>query len=315
MSTIESDTPPRGALSAEGDGWDLGATVAELRAARGEGDRARAATGALPSRAAVAEVVRDLRAALFPKHFGETSLRDDAVDYFVGSVLDGALRALREQVERSLLLQSPDTPAEAPSRAREITREFVRLLPDIRRTLDADALAAWRGDPAAQTLDEVLFCYPGVTAVTHHRLAHALYALGAPLLARIIAEISHASTGIDIHPGARIGPSFFIDHGTGVVIGETCVIGERVRLYQGVTLGARSFPTDSTGALVKGAPRHPVVEDDVVIYSGATVLGRITVGRGSSIGGNVWLTRSVPPGSVVTQAQHRSESFSDGGGI
>ncbi len=310
------DSSARGAPAAAGDGWDLGATVAALRAARGERDGAWAASaGALPSRAAVAAVVRDLRAVLFPKHFGETSLHDDAVDYYVGSVLEGALRSLREQVERSLCLEAPDALAEAPRRAREITREFVRLLPDIRRTLDADALAAWRGDPAAQTLDEVLFCYPGVTAVTHHRIAHALYALGAPLLARIIAEISHASTGIDIHPGARIGPSFFIDHGTGVVIGETCVIGERVRLYQGVTLGARSFPTDSTGALVKGAPRHPVVEDDVVIYSGATVLGRITVGRGSSIGGNVWRTRSVPPGSVVTQAQHRSESFCDGGGI
>lgn len=154
-------------------------------------------------------------------------------------------------------------------------------------------------------MDEVLLCYPGVVAVTHHRLAHSLYALGVPLLARMVAEIAHGETGIDIHPGARIGPGFFIDHGTGVVIGETAVIGARVRLYQAVTLGAKRFEVDAesdSGALAKGQPRHPIVEDDVVIYAGATILGRITIGRGSVIGGNVWLTRSVPPGSNVTQA-------------
>jgi serine O-acetyltransferase len=154
-----------------------------------------------------------------------------------------------------------------------------------------------------------------VTAVIHHRLAHELYALDLPLLGRIIAEIAHGLTGIDIHPGAQIGGSFFIDHGTGVVIGETALIGERVRLYQGVTLGAKSFPLDDQGRPIKGIPRHPILEDDVVVYSGATVLGRITVGRGSSIGGNVWLTRSVPPGSRVTQAKVQSEVFAEGGGI
>jgi serine O-acetyltransferase len=160
-----------------------------------------------------------------------------------------------------------------------------------------------------------VFCYPGVAAVIRHRLAHQLYLLGVPMLARIIAEIAHSQTAIDIHPGAEIGESFFIDHGTGVVIGETAVIGRHVRLYQAVTLGAKRFEVDEHGALIKNYARHPILEDDVVIYAGATVLGRITIGRGSAIGGNVWLTHSVPPGSNITQAKVRTESFDDGGGI
>ena len=173
--------------------------------------------------------------------------------------------------------------------------------------LDADVESAYLGDPAARSVDEVLLCYPGILAVIHYRLAHALYALGVPLVARIISEIAHSITGIDIHPGARIGPGFFIDHGTGVVIGETTVIGQNVRLYQAVTLGAKRFTQDESGALEKGAPRHPILEDEVVVYAGATILGRITIGRGSSIGGNVWLTRSVPPGSHVSQASLQHE--------
>jgi len=152
----------------------------------------------------------------------------------------------------------------------------------LRRLLDTDVTAAYQGDPAAQSVDEVLLCYPGVIAMIHHRIAHALYALDVPLVARIIAEVAHSDTGIDIHPGAQIGASFFIDHGTGVVIGETAVIGERVRLYQHVTLGAKSFPASENGELKKGLPRHPVIEDDVVVYAGATILGRVTVGRGST---------------------------------
>ncbi|CAM4065766.1 serine O-acetyltransferase EpsC [Roseateles saccharophilus] len=163
-------------------------------------------------------------------------------------------------------------------------------------------IAACRGDPAARSVDEVLLCYPSITAVIHHRLAYRLYTLGVPLLARIIAELAHARTGIDIHPGARIGAGFFIDHGTGVVIGETAVIGERVRLYQAVTLGAKRFPVEANGDLQKGLARHPILEDDVVVYAGATILGRGTIGRGSTIGGNVWLTQRVPADSHVTQA-------------
>src|SRR5262249_21919800 len=171
------------------------------------------------------------------------------------------------------------------------------------------------GDPAARSPDEAVLCYPGLTAITHHRIAHELYALDVPLVPRMVAELAHGATGIDIHPGAEIGASFFIDHGTGIVIGETCIIGERVRLYQGVPLGAKSFPTDDDGRPIKGNPRHPIVEDDVIIYAGATILGRVTIGRGSSIGGNVWLTHSVAPGSRVSQAQPREELFDGGAGI
>ena len=186
-------------------------------------------------------------------------------------------------------------------------RGFAAALPDIRRLLDSDVLAAYQGDPAARSVDEVLLCYPGILAMIHHRIAHTLYALGLPLLARIVAELAHSVTGIDIHPGAKIGPGFFIDHGTGVVIGETAEIGQRVRVYQAVTLGAKRFPTDAEGNLQKGLPRHPVVEDDVVIYAGATILGRVTLGKGATIGGNVWITESVPPGASVTQAVLRHD--------
>jgi serine O-acetyltransferase len=182
------------------------------------------------------------------------------------------------------------------------TREFGSRLAHIRELLDTDIYAAFEGDPAARSLDEVLVCYPGIHAIIHHRIAHELHSLGLPLVARIIAEIAHSSTGIDIHPGATIGESFFIDHGTGVVIGETAIIGRHVRLYQAVTLGAKRFPTDEHGHLIKGSPRHPILEDDVVIYAGATVLGRITIGIGSVIGGNVWVTQNVAPNSNITQA-------------
>ena len=192
----------------------------------------------------------------------------------------------------------PEIDAEATG----AVRAFAAALPEIRRLLDGDVLAAYQGDPAARSVDEVLLCYPGILAMIHHRLAHRLYELGLPLLARIVAELAHGQTGIDIHPGAQIDAGFFIDHGTGVVIGETAVIGKRVRLYQAVTLGAKRFPTDAEGNLQKGLPRHPVVEDDVVIYAGATILGRVTLGRGATIGGNVWITDDVPPGASVTQA-------------
>ncbi|MEI7891750.1 MAG: serine O-acetyltransferase EpsC [Myxococcales bacterium] len=185
----------------------------------------------------------------------------------------------------------------------------------MRTALGTDALAGYDGDPAATSPDEAIFCYPGMTAILHHRIAHELFTLGVPLIPRIISESAHGATGIDIHPGATIGRSFFIDHGTGVVIGETAVIGDRVRLYQGVTLGAKRFPTDAQGRPIKGLPRHPIIEDDVVIYAGATVLGRITIGRGSSIGGNVWLTQSVAPGSRISQAEVRRELFEEGLGI
>ncbi len=197
--------------------------------------------------------------------------------------------------------------ADFEAKAQDTVNAFASSLPHIREVLDTDVQAAYHGDPAARSVDEVLICYPGIEAMIHHRLAHQLYRLGVTLLARIVAEKAHGETGIDIHPGAQIGAGFFIDHGTGVVIGETAVIGERVRMYQGVTLGAKRFPTDEKGNLHKGLPRHPIVEDEVVIYAGATILGRVTIGRGSTIGGNVWLTRSVPAGSHVTQASSQHQ--------
>ena len=187
-------------------------------------------------------------------------------------------------------------------RAQAIVHDFAAVLPRLRTLLDTDVVAAYEGDPAAHSVDEVLLCYPGIVAVIHHRLAHQLHTTGLPLIARVIAEIAHSDTGIDIHPGAQIGSGFFIDHGTGVVIGETAVIGKRVRLYQAVTLGAKRFAIGEDGLLVKGQPRHPILEDDVIVYAGATIIGRITIGQSSSIGGNVWLTHSVPPNSQITQA-------------
>ncbi|TRX01636.1 serine O-acetyltransferase EpsC [Candidatus Methylobacter oryzae] len=266
----------------------------------------------LPSRKELQKILDGLAAVLFPNRLGLPDLNDEGIDYFVGHTLDTLLRELHKQVRRELQFIAADDAAE---RAITITRMFASRLPEVRRLLDSDIQAAYEGDPAARSSDEVLVCYPGITAITHHRLAHILHQLGAPLVARIISEIAHSATGIDIHPGAQIGESFFIDHGTGVVIGETAVIGKHVRVYQAVTLGAKRFQKDEDGILVKGNARHPIVEDDVVIYAGATILGRITIGRGTTVGGNVWLTYSVPPGSNITQAHVRSELFQDGGGI
>jgi serine O-acetyltransferase len=291
--------------------WQLQTIVSQLRSARDEwraqNGRASGEQGGreLPSRAAMAEILEALCGALFPMRLGPVDLREESEDFYVGHTLDVALNALLAQARLELRYAArhgaqADTDVEA--RTLQIIQDFALALPGLRSLLDTDVLAAYHGDPAARSVDEVLLCYPGILAVIHHRLAHHLYRSGLPLLARISAEIAHSATGIDIHPGAQIGRSFFIDHGTGVVIGETAIIGERVRIYQAVTLGAKRFPADEDGQLQKGQPRHPIVEDDVVIYAGATILGRITIGKGSTIGGNVWLTRSVPAGSNLTQA-------------
>jgi len=295
--------------------WALDKIVKGLRDSR---DRWRAAQHRsrevrgreFPSRDALADILRSLRGALFPMRLGPVDLHQEGEDFYVGYTLDTALNALLHQVKLELgytYRQASIASAEQELQAVTIVRKFAHTLPRVRDLLDSDVEAAYHGDPAARSVDEVLLCYPGVLAVIHHRLAHELYLLGVPLLARIVAEIAHSETGIDIHPGAVIGAGFFIDHGTGVVIGETAVIGRNVRLYQAVTLGAKRFSADENGHLKKGQPRHPIIEDDVVIYAGATVLGRITIGRGSSIGGNVWLTHSVPPESNVTQASSRHE--------
>jgi len=273
----------------------------------------------LPSPREVSEAVSGITSSLFPRRYGgaKGGLNGE-LDYFVGYTLGKALEALRAQVVRELRFTASLNGNElddSEAVALSIAQDFADGLPAILDILYSDIRAAYDGDPSAKSHEEVLLSYPGVKAIIHHRLAHALYKLGVPIIARIIAESSHSSTGIDIHPGAEIGGSFFIDHGTGVVIGETAVIGERVRLYQAVTLGAKRFSVDENGALVKGLPRHPIVEDDVVVYAGATILGRVTIGRGSVIGGNVWLTRSVPPNSNIVQAQARSETFDGGAGI
>ncbi|MBN3786814.1 serine O-acetyltransferase EpsC [Burkholderia sp. Ac-20353] len=268
----------------------------------------------LPAREALAQIVGALKGVLFPMRLGPPDLRQESENFYVAHALDAALNALLAQVKLELRYAarqratdvSIDVSTDEP--ASSAVQAFAARLPEIRRLLDSDVLAAYHGDPAAGSVDEVLLCYPGVLAMIHHRLAHELYRLGLPLLARIIAEQAHAETGIDIHPGARIGGGFFIDHGTGVVIGETAIIGERVRVYQAVTLGAKRFPRDAAGHLEKGLARHPIVDDDVVIYAGATILGRVTIGRGAVIGGNVWLTQDVPPGANVTQAVLRSEA-------
>jgi serine O-acetyltransferase len=290
--------------------WKLDHLVSELRHSREvtHNIRYKGPLRRMPSRKILAKIVDGLAAALFPRHYGKDEATPENIDYYVGSTLHAALTQLTEQIKRGLTFSTgDDLPDEELSRrALRIARDFSASLPTTRGLLVSDVRAAFRGDPAATGFPEIMLGYPSMTAIIHYRLAHVLYGLGAGLAARLVSEIAHSRTGIDIHPGAKIGPGFFIDHGTGVVIGETAIIGSNVRLYQAVTLGARHFPASDDGSLVKGNARHPIVEDDVVIYAGATILGRITIGHGSTIGGNVWLTRSVPPNSQITQAQARS---------
>jgi serine O-acetyltransferase len=308
---VSAKTTPVTASRSEQPNWDLDRIVSQLRTAREqwrtEQKRSRdLGVRELPSREAVGAIIQGLRGALFPLRLGPQDLRQESEDFYVGHTLDTVLNSLMAQVRLELRHAARQNGGNAnndiDARAASVVREFAAALPGIRTLLDSDVVAAFRGDPAAHSVDEVLLCYPGIVAMIHHRIAHRLYTLKVPLLARLVAELAHGETGIDIHPGAQIGAGFFIDHGTGVVIGETAVIGERVRLYQAVTLGAKRFPIDEKGDLQKGLPRHPIVEDDVVVYAGATILGRVTIGRGSTIGGNVWLTHGVPPGSNITQA-------------
>jgi len=273
----------------------------------------------MPSVTALIEMMERLRAVLFPGYFGHSDITPENMRYHIGANLDAINKLLIDQVRRGYCFFCEQDQAgsceDCDTRAKRLAGEFLRTLPQIRELLAEDAHAAFEGDPASRSPGETIFCYPSITALTHYRVAHELYLIGVDLIPRIITEMAHSQTGIDIHPGATIGRHFFIDHGTGTVIGETCIIGDNVRLYQGVTLGAKSFPKDETGILVKGIPRHPVVEDDVVIYSGATVLGRVTVGKGSVIGGNVWVVSDVPPNSRIAQHGSGGIRFADGAGI
>jgi serine O-acetyltransferase len=258
----------------------------------------------LPARSDCIEIVQQLRFLLFPGFFRSSEFSEEGKIFHVGAALDRITITLQEQIRRGFCFScgGEGDLQQCNNRAESIANTFIRRIPDVMLLLIEDVQAAYEGDPAAKSPSETIFCYPGIYAITNHRIAHELYKLGVPVIPRIISENAHSITGIDIHPGAKIGRSFFIDHGTGVVIGETAVIGDRVRIYQGVTLGAKSFPLDEKGNPIKGIDRHPIIEDDVVIYAGATILGRITVGAHSVIGGNVWLTRSVPPDSSVTQS-------------
>jgi serine O-acetyltransferase len=296
---------------------DVLARVVDALCDAADGER-RGGRLALPSREVVLSAVEGIRQALFPGYFGATDLHDKSLHYYVGATLDRVFHALGDQVARAVAFvdgHDADSCAHCREKADQATVALLTRLPELRRLLRSDVEAAFEGDPALQVKEEAIFSYPGLYAITEQRIAHELYALGVPLIPRIISEHAHSATGIDIHPGARIGERFFIDHGTGVVIGETCRIGDRVRIYQGVTLGAKSFPLDDKGRPIKGIDRHPIVEDDVVIYAGATILGRIVIGAGSSVGGNVWLTHGVPPGSRVTQSEAKDARFDQGGGI
>jgi len=264
----------------------------------------------LPSREAVVRVLENLSAVLYPGFYGVQHLTPDNVEYHVGALLDDIAADLYEQVVLAAGFQGPDGEEAVSGNGTELARRgrlaetaverFLDRLPVLRRLLLLDVEAAMNGDPAARSFAEIIFSYPGFQAITVQRIAHELWDLQVPLLPRIMTEHAHSKTGIDIHPGAQIGESFFIDHGTGVVIGETAVLGKNVKIYQGVTLGALSFQRDAHGRLVRGTKRHPTLCDGVVVYAGATILGGDTIiGEGAIIGGNTWVVESVPPGERV----------------
>ncbi|MDR3321275.1 MAG: hypothetical protein LBS93_02415 [Synergistaceae bacterium] len=267
----------------------------------------------MPSLFELKNMMELLRSAIFPGFFGKSGFNALSLRHQLSSALDDIFRILSEQIRLGICFESADddTCATCGEKALEMASAFMNRLPDIRNLLDSDVLAAYEGDPAAKSKGETIFCYPSIYIMTSHRVAHELYKLSVPMIPRMISEMGHSRTGIDIHPGASIGEEFFIDHGTGIVIGETSIIGRHCRLYQGVTLGALSFPKDTDGNPLKGLPRHPVLGDNVIVYAGATILGRITIGSDSMIGGNVWITGDIPPGSKVVQQRSTSPSTTD----
>ena len=273
----------------------------------------------LPSAKSLKEIIELSRAILFPGYFGKSNINSRTINYHIGVNIERLFGLLTEQIRAGLCFgvenngitdenckdslydnASSTTPTDKETSAK-LAAEFISRMPKMRRILATDVEAAYYGDPAATCFGEIICCYPIIKAITNYRIAHELYMLNVPLIPRIITEMAHSETGIDIHPGAKIGHHFTIDHGTGVVIGATCIIGNNVKLYQGVTLGAKSFPLDENGNPIKGIARHPILEDDVVVYSNATILGRITIGKGATIGGNIWVTENVPAGARIVQ--------------
>ncbi|MCD6355572.1 MAG: serine acetyltransferase [Prolixibacteraceae bacterium] len=273
----------------------------------------------LPSSVKLSKIIDLVREILFPGYFGNTSLRPESTKHYMGVYVDELFELLSGEILAGMCFEcndeSPDKVERHQKIAKDKTISFIDHLPEIRRQLVTDVEAIFLNDPAARNFGEVIFCYPAIRAITNYRIAHKLLQLDIPLIPRFIAEMAHSETGIDIHPRAQIGEHFTIDHGTGVVIGSTCILGNNVIIYQGVTLGAKSFPLDKDGNPIKGIPRHPIVEDNVVIYAGATILGRITIGKGSVIGGNVWVTRNLPANSKVIQSKPKETPFFDGAGI
>lgn len=257
----------------------------------------------MPSVETLAEIVEMLRQVLFPGYYGESDLTQDNLKYYIGAKLDRAYSLLAEEIKRgqcfSCKINDEDECHHCEVTAKEKATKFIERLPEVRRLLATDVEAAYEGDPAATSHGETIYCYPSIYTMTNFRIAHELHELEVPLIPRIITEIAHSKTGIDLHPGAQIGEKFFMDHGTGIVVGGTSIIGRGVKIYQGVTLGAKSFPLDKDGNPIKGVPRHPIVEDNVIIYSNATILGRITIGANSVIGGNTWTMQDVPPNTKV----------------
>ncbi len=255
----------------------------------------------MPSGKKLAEIIDIGRSILFPGYFGRNSFTTQTLEFHLGVRTERLERMLAEQVMAGLCFantdeeQSPEELDRIKCKAEEISLSVIEQFPEIRRVLDTDITAAYNGDPAAESREEIVSCYPVIKTLSAYRIAHELYLRQVPLIPRLITELAHSETGIDIHPGAQIGEYFTIDHGTGVVIGATCIIGRNVKLYQGVTLGAKSFPLDKHGNPIKGIPRHPIIEDNVVIYSNATILGRITIGEGCVVGANVWVTKDMKP--------------------
>ncbi|MDR2286558.1 MAG: serine acetyltransferase [Prevotellaceae bacterium] len=267
----------------------------------------------LPNVNRIREIVNLVKFILFPGFFDDAKINEDTREYYTKLYIDKLYALLNEQIYTSICFPNNNLD-DMEKLSAELTITFIDKLPEIKRLLSTDVKAVYDGDPAATNHEEVIFCYPAIRAMINYRIAHELLLTGIPVLPRIITELAHSSTGIDIHPGAKIGEYFSIDHGTGVVIGETCVIGNHVRLYQGVTLGAKGFKLDDNG-MPLNVPRHPVLEDYVIVYSNSSILGRITIGHHTIIGGNIWQVNSVPPYSRIIQKKAVTSSFSDGLGI
>ncbi len=267
----------------------------------------------LPSGPILSEIVELCRAIIFPGFYGQSTVNCETLPYHIGVNIERLYNLMSEQILAGLCFNLKETEEreKTAKRAQELTVAFIEKLPELRKVLATDVEATFNGDPAAESCAEIISCYPVIKAISNYRIAHELLLLGVPLIPRIITEKAHSETGIDIHPAATIGHHFTIDHGTGVVIGATCIIGNNVKLYQGVTLGAKSFPLDENGHPIKGIPRHPILEDNVIVYSNATILGRITISKGTVIGGNIWVTQGTKPGEQLVQAKQRKGNIKD----